>query len=282
MVDASSKAEAIKARNDDPSVDPITKEFAVFNLALFSLLTAVVGKAGKPLANCPPPSWTRYANEAPPTAVKPPRGKKELTEALCVAERTAIIFDADLGSASVGNKDRLAHVFSATVKAKSIAVAEEKKGTEEETIAAVAEAVRAIDDALSCARDMSFLGQSTKAYANKRDASDPRNGSFFTMPIKLEFPDKSSRIHFERVMREKCKIKAAMSLPTGIRKEAEKCRKAALEMFPGKLIMIRAESEGQKFAVFHKNDGDPKWVRATDSFPIPLSSVLPEQDEMEY
>jgi hypothetical protein len=102
------------------------------------------------------------------------------------------------------------------------------------------------------------------------------------MPIKLEFSDKSSRIHFERVMRKKCKIKAAMSLPTGIRKEAEKCRKAALEMFPGKLVMIRAQSEGQKFAVFHKNDGDPKWVRATDSFPIPLSSVLPEQDEMEY
>jgi hypothetical protein len=143
----------------------------------------------------------------------------------------------------------------------------------------VAEAVRAADDALSCASDMSFLGQSTKSYTNKRDASDPRNGTFFTMPIKLEFPDKSSRMHFERVMREKCKIKAAMSLPPGIRKEAEKVRKTALEKFPGKLVMIRAESDGQQFAVFHKCDGDPKWIRDSETFPIPVSAVLPEQDE---
>jgi hypothetical protein len=89
------------------------------------------------------------------------------------------------------------------------------------------------------------------------------------MPIKLEFPDKSSRMHFERVMREKCKIKAAMSLPPGIRKEAEKVRKTALEKFPGKLVMVRAESDGQQFVVFHKCDGDPKWVRDSETFPIP-------------
>jgi len=279
MVDASSKAEIIKARNDDPNMDPVARDFAVFNLSLFALLSAVVEKAVMPLANSPPPSWNRNAVEAPPTAAKPARGKKELTDALLTAERTAIIFDVDLGTASVGNKDRLAHVFSSTVKAKAVAVAEEKKGTEEEVVAAVAEAVRAADDALSCASDMCFLGQSTKAYANKRDASDPRNGTFFTMPIKLEFPDKSSRMHFERVMREKCKIKAAMSLPPGIRKEAEKVRKTALEKFPGKLVMVRAESDGQQFVVFHKCDGDPKWVRDSETFPIPVSAVLPEQDE---
>jgi hypothetical protein len=217
MVDASSKAEAIKARKDDPSIDSVTKDFAVFNLSLFTLLSAVVEKAVMPLANSPPPpsSWNHQSVDAPPVAAKPVRGKKELADALIAAERTAIIFYADLGTASVGNKERLAHVFSSTVKAKAIAVAEEKKGTEEEVVAAMAEAVRAADNALSCASDMCFLGQSTKSYANKRDASDPRNGTFYTMPIKLEFPDKSSRMHFERVIREKCKIKAAMSLPPG-------------------------------------------------------------------
>ena len=55
MVDASSKAEAIKARYEDPNMDPVTKDFAVFNLSLFALLTAVVEKAVMPLANSPPP-----------------------------------------------------------------------------------------------------------------------------------------------------------------------------------------------------------------------------------
>jgi hypothetical protein len=209
----------------------------MFNLSLFALLSAVVEKAVMPLANSPPPSWNRNAVDAPPTAAKPARGKKELTDALLTAERTAIIFDADLGTASVGNKDRLAHVFSSTVKAKAIAVAEEKKGTEEEVVAVVAEAVRAADDALSCASDMCFLVQSTKAYANKRDVSDPRKGTFFTMPIKLEFPDKSSRMHFERVMREKCKIKAAMShhFPLVLGKRPRKFARPLLRSFPANL-----------------------------------------------
>jgi hypothetical protein len=204
---------------------------------------------------------------------------------LAAAEKTAIIFDADLGTASVGNKDRLAHTFSATVKAKAIAVAEEGEGTEEEIAAATAEAIRVADDALSCAADMSFLGQATKLYTNSRDASDAINGTYYTMPIKFVFPDKSSRIHFERTMREKCKLKAAMSLPLGIRKEAEKCRKSALEQFPGEIVMVRAESEGLQFAVFHKKDGDRKWVRSPTSYPIPVSAVMPDQgggvEEME-
>jgi hypothetical protein len=285
MVDASSKAEFIKATSEDPNVDNTTKNFAIANLAFFALLTAVVEKAVIPLANSPPPAWNRQYSEAPPTAPKPDPGKKKLADALAAAEKTAIIFDADLGTASVGNKDRLAHTFSATVKAKAIAVAEEGEGNEEEIAAATAEAIRVADDALSCAADMSFLGQATKLYTNSRDASDAKNGTYYTMPIKFVFPDKSSRIHFERTMREKCKLKAAMSLPLGIRKEAEKCRKSALEQFPGEIVMVRAESEGLQFAVFHKKDGDRKWVRSPTSYPIPVSAVMPDQgggvEEME-
>jgi hypothetical protein len=55
MVDATSKVEAIKARAENPETDPITKEFAVFNLSLFALLSTVVEKAVMPLADSPPP-----------------------------------------------------------------------------------------------------------------------------------------------------------------------------------------------------------------------------------
>jgi hypothetical protein len=213
----------------------------------------------------------------PPTAPKPIPEKKELTAALRIAERTAVIFDAELGDASIVNRDRLAHLFSASVRAKALAVAEEKND-EDSYPAAAAEAIRAADDALSCVTEMTFLGQATKPYANSRDASDPRNGSFHTMPIKMVFPDRNSRIHFERTMREKCKIKASMSLPNGFRKEAEKVRKAALEQFPGEIVMVRAESDTHTFAIFHKKDGEGKWVRCPENVPIPLSSVLPEKE----
>ncbi len=165
------------------------------------------------------------------------------------------------------------------MRAKALAVAEEKSD-QDSYPAAAAEAIRAADDALSCVTEMTFLGQATKPYANSRDASDPRNGSFHTMPIKMVFPDRNStcRIHFERTMREKCKIKASMSLPYSIRKEANKVRKAALEQFPGEIVMVRAESDTHAFAIFHKKDGEGKWVRSPENIPIPLSSVLPVKE----
>jgi hypothetical protein len=106
------------------------------------------------------------------------------------------------------------------------------------------------------------------------------------MPVKLEFPDRNSRIYFERMMREKCKIKASMSLPLGIRKEAEACRKVVLEKYPDELVMIRAEAEGLRFVAFHKKDGEGKWVRCPETYRIPFSAVLSERmddaESMEY
>jgi hypothetical protein len=95
----------------------------------------------------------------------------------------------------------------------------------------------------------------------------------------LEFPDRSARIHFERTLREKCKIRASMSLPPGIRKEAEKYRQTLLSKFPGEIVMVRAESEGLRFAGFHKKDGEGKWIRDPDTCKIPLSAVLPEEED---
>jgi len=182
----------------------------------------------------------------------------------------------DLGSAAAANRERLANAFSDTVKAAAIA-GSAKDGAAPDASAA-AEAVRVVDDALSCATDLAFIGQATKPYFNNRNECDPRNGTFHSMPVKLEFPDRSSRIYFERIMREKCRIKASMSLPIGIRKAADNCRKDLLALYPGEIVMVRAESEGSKFVAFHKVDGDPKWTRHPETFAIPVSAVLSDKD----
>jgi hypothetical protein len=61
MVEASFKAEAIKARNNDPNIDPITKDFAIFNLL-------PVGKRNWPMLSLPPnipPSFSTAILELP-------------------------------------------------------------------------------------------------------------------------------------------------------------------------------------------------------------------------
>ena len=76
MVDATSKVEAIKARAENPETDPITKEFAVFNLSLFALLSAVVEKAVMPLADSPPPPGTDPTMSPPPPLRNRSPGKR--------------------------------------------------------------------------------------------------------------------------------------------------------------------------------------------------------------
>ncbi len=60
------------------------------------------------------------------------------------------------------------------------------------------EAIRLVADAVSCVTDIAFLGQATKKFENKFNKNDTRIGSFCTMPVKLTFPDRSSRIYSRR------------------------------------------------------------------------------------
>jgi hypothetical protein len=97
----------------------------------------------------------------------------------------------------VGNRPALSRSLAAGIRASALAAAE-ADGKD------MAEAVRCAGDALSCASDVVFLGQASKLFKNNRKPDDPRNGSFCTMPVKLEFEDRQQRIFFEQTMRSSC------------------------------------------------------------------------------
>jgi hypothetical protein len=62
------------------------------------------------------------------------------------------------------------------------------------------EAVRLIADSVSCMSDITFLCQAMSNFNNKVNKDNIRNGKFYTLPIKLSFPNRSARVHFEWVM----------------------------------------------------------------------------------
>jgi hypothetical protein len=76
------------------------------------------------------------------------------------------------------------------------------------------EAVQLVNDALSCTENLDFLGESSSKKVDKRDPNNPICGDYFTMPIKVDFPDRSTRINFEREMRKRSGQRVTMSLPT--------------------------------------------------------------------
>jgi len=260
MVGVAEVVPTIRAKAENPDAHDDIKMLANFSLNLFSLLEAIVEKAVRPMAATPPTMGKGVAKNQPPVpAPKPDAKRQELANVLAKADRTAVLHDANLGSVPVANRQKLCAALSAGIRASALVKAE-RDGADP------AEAVRVADDALSLVKDMTFLGQAS------RKANNPRRPELdhMTMPIKLEFEDRSSRIHFERTMLSCCNLRASMSLPKNVRKAQAKFHDLIREKYPEEITMVRTDTHNLKFTAFHKEEGGPKWLLCPESQPIPL------------
>ena len=245
-------------------------------MSLYNLLEGLIEKAVLPLCTGQWPGGqgggnaslsgrpTKLAAPAPPPK---PTGERELREAMERADTESVLYDAHLGYASTFNRNRLSANLSAGLKSAAITKATLAEGD-------VAEAVRVLDDAFSGVVDVDFLGQASSAYHNRRRADDAKNGTFCTMPVKLRFSDRDSRIFFENTVRNVADLKATQSFPKQIRAEM-KAFMARVQMDnPGKIVMIRPDVRTLRLNAFIKNDGEKSWSRYHESSAIPLGIML--------
>jgi len=233
---------------------------------MFSLIESLIEKVIIPSAD----TLSGSVN-SPPTAPKPTAGSKELREAFALADRTAILFDLDLGAAPVGNRQTLSRSLAAGIRAAALASAGENESDQ-------AEAVRAVGDALSCAGDVAFLGQASRPFSNPRDQKDPNNGKFCSMPVKFEFEDRSQRIYFEQTMRS-CNLRASQSLPPFMQKERTAFDSALRQKYDGEMIMIRPDPERAVLTAFHKADKKDRWLQCADTWFVPPRAVFSGKDD---
>ena len=148
-----------------------------------------------------------------------------------------------------------------------IANAENKSGD-------VAEAVRVLDDAFSGVENVDFLGQASKKFENTRDATDTRNGTYCSMPVKLTFTDRDTRIHFENSLRSLGGPKATQSFPKQVRTVMADCAKALRSAYPEWLVMVRPDTRTLRINGFLKREGEKTWTKLPDSHPIPLGIMI--------
>jgi hypothetical protein len=115
----------------------------------------------------------------------PPDKEKKLRQAIAKAEKSTVIFNANLGNVPVMNQDTLARKVTILLhdKAKSEGEYHDNPRSAEE----------AVDDFLSCA-SLDFLGKGTRPFFNRKNTSDDRNNKFCTVPIKLTWRTKGERI----------------------------------------------------------------------------------------
>ena len=244
---------------------------------LVGLIGAVVEKGIEPLSaavvGVGAPNSRRFAAAArglanPVAAAPPPLtpGRRELVEALTRSEKEAVVFGVNLGAVGMAHRGSLNANFTADLQRKVVEKAVGKPDLE------VSESLRVVEDALSCADSVDFMGQRSSPYVNQREGA---TGNFCSMPVKLSFQDRDTRINFERTVREKTGLRAIQSLPKPVRDEMTLFRKAMECRYPGKIILARPNTRSLHFTALMKNDGDKKWEECQEAVPIPLGVLLP-------
>jgi hypothetical protein len=274
LVKANEMAESIRSRYTGDAAPEEVRDLAGLSIAMLDLVSAVVEEGIVPMSS--PPTTASFASVAAASSSQSqihskPRqepGTAELKAALASAEKTAVVFDADLGRSPVANRTALNGAFAAGLKAATMKVAEESGGD-------AVESIRVVNDALSCVDNIEFVGQSSFRKIDKRDPANPVTLPYCTMPVKLDFSDKNTRIHFERSLRKFCGIKASMSLPFEIRKYQGLFYKAMKTRYPDRVVTVRPDTPSMSLVAFMKNEGGAGWTRCRESVAIPRGILLP-------
>jgi len=120
-----------------------------------------------------------------------------------------------------------------------------------------------------------FMGKETKIFSNPRDSTDARNGKFCTIPVKLRFTDKDSRIFFETTVKGLGGPKAVQSFPTPIRKEIAAITAKVKAANPDMIVMVRPNPRTLNWTISKKKDGDRTWIRDGVE-PINRGIMLPQ------
>jgi hypothetical protein len=205
---------------------------------------------------------------APPaTSAKPsiPVGFRELREGLDKADRESVIFGAKLGAVPMANRSGLANAFSIGLKEAVIGVCSTKKCDP-------AESIRDMDDALSCVSDMEFLGAKSKKYLKE---GDPLSNTYCTLPVKVRFDDRNSRINFERTLREHTGMRASMSLLVPIWDEMKAFKQALIDRYPGEVVNVRIDTVSAELYALRKVDKADSWTPCSERFRLPTGILLP-------
>jgi hypothetical protein len=184
---------------------------------------------------------------------------KKLKQAISKAEKSVTLFDLDLGSVPVLNRDTLS---------KKVTLALHERAQSEGIYKGNRPAAKeALDDILSCA-SIDILGKGSKTFYNKKDNNDPRNGKMCTVPIKLSFKDKNTRFQAELVLKKACKVKCATPYPRELRSVIDDFVKVCKQDRPGCFILAKVDVD--KLLVSAKARTDKGWDDLGRTINIPL------------
>ena len=235
------------------------------NLTSVIVDSTKLSEASAPNPTIPTPPVHRESTgrpSGPPPKRDPPSqeelAKRRIKQSLREAEKRSVIFNLDLGPVPAMNKDTLARKVTLALSDKA------KEGNHDYNLA---DAEETIDDVLSCSK-LEFLGSNSRKFHSNKNPNDPRNGKFCTMPVRMDFKDKETRIQAEISLRKICKVSCSTPYPKNLRKLLDNLVKEGKTI--AKECFIRTRVNVDKLTIdVHAKDKDV-WRDLGLSQPIPL------------
>jgi hypothetical protein len=169
------------------------------------------------------------------------------------AEKSLLVFGLDLGKVQIMNTSTIARNVTQDVVKKAAKAEGKTDGRPREDTVAI------LDDTLSMVTGMDFLGKVTRPYQNKNNVNDPANGTFCTMPVKLNFKTKEAKAHAESVLRKNCGIRGSTPLPMKVRKLIGQTITAQKVKHPGCFIQVRIDTDTLSLKLSRRTESK-EWV----------------------
>jgi hypothetical protein len=154
-------------------------------------------------------------------------------EAVRKAESSTLIFNLNMGRIPIMNPATMSNKATLALAAMA-AENENRPGSvpEEDTVAT-------IYDVLSMATKIDFYGRKTKTYRNARDQ---KSGSFCTIPVLYEFPDKDTRFEAETYLRNKCGAHCSTPYPSILRECIKQVVDAVKSAYPEDQVKVTVDA----------------------------------------
>lgn len=240
------------------------------------LKSTIIDAAKRPLANPNLPAkdtghnaGTGYSTGTTRTAGKTPRlppapadiAKAKVKKVLREAERRTTVFDLNLGTAPVMNKETISKKVTVDLHGKA------KEGKHDW---ALDSAATMVDDLLSCAQ-LEFLGAGTRKFYNSRDKDDTRNNRMCTVPVRFDFRTKEQRIKAEQTLRKVCNVRCSVPYPKKFRALLADLVKEGKVAKPNTFIMTKIDIDSLTIKVLARTDSG--WVDLNINRDIPLDII---------
>jgi hypothetical protein len=196
------------------------------------------------------------------------------------AEKSVVIYNLDLGQAPLLNPATISSkVTSALIKA----AANNFKECGNSTSAAG----EMVNDLISQVKSMDLFGKGTKPCNDPKNPD--RNGTFYTVPVKLTFSNKQVSKHVNEILRQKYKVSTSIPYHRTLKQAITMAHEKVSKKNPGKQVLISLDAPKKCLKPFIRDPptssykkGESGWLSAGNPIPLPgeaLNTKLKEVSE---